>query len=121
VENKRCGQNRMGSCREGFQGQTCMALVLKEEEKCSCFSVWSVTTSMNLSDFGNTFAIDIGLLLWQPFKKGHFHFRIILASVFITTLDPHTLRIEHYLLLSSFRWELPRYPPCSSDRCRNAW
>jgi hypothetical protein len=71
-------------------------------------------------DFGNTVVIDIGLLRWQPFKKGHFHFRMILASVFITTVDPHTARIEHNLL-SSFRWEIPSYPPCSSDRCSNAW
>jgi hypothetical protein len=70
---------------------------------------------MNLSDYGNTVAIDIGALRWQPFKKDHFHFRIILASVFITTVDPHTARIEYNLLLS-FRWELPSYPPRSSDR-----
>jgi len=76
---------------------------------------------MHLSDFGNTVAIDIGLLRWQPFKKGHFHFRIILASVFITAVDPHTPRIVHNLLLPSFRWELPSYPHCSSDRCSNAW
>lgn len=75
-----------------------------------------MTALIHLSDFGNTVSIDTGLLRWQPFKKG-----IILASVFITTVDPHTPRIVHDLLLLSFRCELPSYPPCSSDRCSNAW
>ena len=40
VENKGFGQNRMGSCREGIQGRTYRAVVLKKnKKKCSCFSV----------------------------------------------------------------------------------
>ena len=33
MESKRCGQNKVGICREGSQGQTYRAVVLEEEEE----------------------------------------------------------------------------------------